>query len=109
MTINTLILEVDDVEAAAVFAKTLGVGDRVEFRTAGAPSEGFRGFTISLICSQPANVDAIIDAAVMAGARPLKPAEKSFWGYGGVVEAPDGTIWKVAASSKKNKTPASQE
>ncbi len=37
-----------------------------------------------------------------AGATVLKPAKKSFWGgYGGVVQAPDGAIWKVASSSKK--------
>src|SRR5262249_53296299 len=35
-----------------------------------------------------------------------KPVAKSIWGYGGVVQAPDGTIWKVATSSKKNSGPA---
>lgn len=30
----------------------------------------------------------------------LKPAKKGFWGYGAVVQAPEGTIWKVATSSK---------
>jgi hypothetical protein len=39
---------------------------------------------------------------------PLKPAAKSFWGYGGVVQAPDGTIWKVATSAKKNTGPATR-
>ena len=39
----------------------------------------------------------------------LKPVEKSFWGYGGVVQAPDGTIWKVATSSKKDTGPATRE
>ena len=37
---------------------------------------------------------------------PLKSAAKSFWGYGGVVRAPDGTIWKVATSAKKDTGPA---
>jgi hypothetical protein len=40
--------------------------------------------------------------ALAAGAAPLKPVAKSLWGYGGVVRAPDGTIWKVATSSKKD-------
>ena len=44
-----------------------------------------------------------------AGATALKPAKKSFWGYGGVVQAPDGTIWKVATSSKKDTGPATRE
>jgi predicted lactoylglutathione lyase len=48
-------------------------------------------------------------AGVEGGATPLKPAKKSFWGYGGVVEAPDGTIWKVATSSKKDSGPATRE
>lgn len=109
MTINKLILEVADTASAEVFHKALGVDEYVEVRQATGPSEGFRGYSLSLICSQPANVTAIVDAAVLAGATPLKPAEKSFWGFGGVVQAPDGTIWKVASSSKKDKAPAAQE
>jgi hypothetical protein len=31
------------------------------------------------------------------------------WGYGGVVQAPDGTIWKVATSAKKDIGPASRQ
>jgi hypothetical protein len=46
---------------------------------------------------------------VSAGARALKPAAKSFWGFGGVVQAPDGAIWKVATSNKKDKGPATRE
>ena len=106
MTIDRLVLEVADTVAADVFHKALGVEEYVGTQETHEQSSGFRGFTISLICSQPANVDAVVEAALGAGASVLKPAEKSFWGYGGVVQAPDGTIWKVAASSKKNKTPA---
>jgi predicted lactoylglutathione lyase len=64
---------------------------------------------MSLTVSQPADVDGLIDAALGAGASVLKPAAKSFWGYGGVVQAPDGAIWKVATSQKKNTGPASRE
>ena len=43
-------------------------------------------------------------------ARPRSsPPRKSLWGYGGVVRAPDGTIWKVATSSKKNTGPATRQ
>ena len=59
--------------------------------------------------AQPATVDSLIDAALDAGATPLKPAAKSFWGYGGVVQAPDGAIWKVATSTKKDTGPATRE
>lgn len=43
-----------------------------------------------------------VDDPDAAGATALKPAAKSLWGYGGVVQAPDGTIWTVASSSKKD-------
>src|SRR6202008_2999541 len=51
----------------------------------------------------------LVDAALAAGATSLKPATKSFWGFGGVVQAPDGAIWKVATSNKKNTGPATRE
>jgi hypothetical protein len=57
----------------------------------------------------PATVSGLIDAALAAGATPLKPAAKSFWGYGGVVQAPDGTIWKVATQAKKDTGPATRQ
>ena len=78
-------------------------------RASEAPSTGFRGYTLSLVVSQPGNVDAFVRAAVDAGATVLKPAKKSFWGYGAVVQAPDGAIWKFASSSKKDAGPAKQE
>ncbi|MFD0852770.1 glyoxalase, partial [Actinomadura adrarensis] len=53
-------------------------------------------------------VNALVDAAVDAGATAIKPATKSLWGYGGVVQAPDGTIWTVASSSKKDSGPATR-
>lgn len=31
------------------------------------------------------------------------------WGYGGVVQAPDGAIWKVATSAKKDTGPATRK
>ncbi|MEV4183148.1 hypothetical protein AB0J28_17120 [Streptosporangium canum] len=52
---------------------------------------------------------AAIGAALDAGATSLKSATKSFWGYGGVVQAPDGTIWKVATSEKKDTGPATRQ
>ena len=109
MTIDKLVLEVEDTSAAEVFYKALGVEDHIDARTSTEPSSGFRGFTLSLVCAQPGNVDAFVDAALSAGATAIKPAAKSFWGYGAVVQAPDGTLWKIAASSKKDSGPAVQE
>jgi predicted lactoylglutathione lyase len=109
-SIENITLEVADPTAARRFCTdAFGLGTQVRLRASQAPSTGFRGFTLSLVVSQPANVNALIDAAVEAGATTLKPAAKSLWGYGGVVQAPDGTIWQVASSSKKDTGPAGRE
>lgn len=106
-SIESITIEVADPAAAARFYnKAFGEDTRVRVRASQAPTTGFRGFTLSLIVSQPANVSAIVDAALEAGATPLKPVTKSLWGFGGVVQAPDGTIWKVATSAKKDSGPA---
>jgi hypothetical protein len=109
-SIKSFTLEVADPAAAERFYTTaFGLGDRLRFRASEEPTTGFRGFTLSLTVSQPANVDALIGAALEAGATTLKPAAKSMWGYGGVVQAPDGTIWKVATSAKKDTGPATRQ
>ena len=109
-TIDTITLESADPQSAATFYDTaFGLGSRVRVRASDAPIDGFRGFTMSLVVSQPANVNALVDAALSAGAMALKPAAKSFWGYGGVVQAPDGAIWKIASSAKKDSAPASRD
>jgi predicted lactoylglutathione lyase len=109
-SIESVVLEADDPRAAqAFYTAAFDLGARLAVRGSTAPTTGFRGFTLSLVVSQPATVDELIGGAVDAGASPLKPAKKSFWGYGGVVRAPDGTIWKVATSSKKNSGPATRQ
>ncbi|MET9315745.1 glyoxalase [Kribbella sp. NPDC003505] len=105
---DSVILEVSDPTAAEAFYRAAGLDSYVSVRGTDAPTTGFRGFALSPVTSQPGNVDAIIDAAVGAGATVLKPATKSFWGYGGVIQAPDGTVIKVATSQKKDTAPASR-
>ncbi|HEX4190812.1 MAG TPA: glyoxalase [Marmoricola sp.] len=105
-TISRLTLEVSDLPAAADFYAAFGVGDRIALRASDAPTTGFRGCTISLVVARPNVVDAFVEAALAAGATAIKPVRKSFWGYGGVLEAPDGTLWKVATSGKRNDGPA---
>ena len=106
-SIDTITLEVADTAAAERFyAAVLGADHRVRVRASDAPTDGFRGFSLSLIVAQPADGDALFEAAVAAGATVLKAPKKSFWGYGAVFQAPDGTIWKVATPNKKNTTPA---
>jgi hypothetical protein len=109
-SIESVTLEVPDPTAASAFySGGLGLGTRVGLLASEAPTTGFRGFTLSLVVSQPATVDGIIGGALDAGATPLKPVKKTFWGYGGVVRDPDGTIWKVATSSKRNTGPATRQ
>lgn len=108
-SIASVTLEVADPEAARRFYAAFGVDTRIRLRASEAHSTGFRGFTLALTVSGPATVDGFVDAAVDAGATVLKPAAKSLWGYGGVVQAPDGTIWKIATSAKKDTGPATRE
>ncbi|MBF6189701.1 MULTISPECIES: VOC family protein [Nocardia] len=108
--IDSVVLEVPDPDAAeAFYAAAFGLGDKVRLRASDAATTGFRGYVLSLVVSQPSTVDSLVGTAVDAGATTLKPVKKSFWGYGGVVQAPDGAIWKVATSAKKNTGPATRE
>ncbi|WP_189667793.1 VOC family protein [Promicromonospora soli] len=108
--IDSVTLEVTDLSTARSFYDAaFDLGDRLHLRETDAPTSGFRGFHLSVIASQPADVHALFDAAVDAGATVLKPVAKSMWGHGGAVQAPDGTIWKVATSAKKDTGPASRQ
>ncbi|MGW7269257.1 glyoxalase [Streptomyces sp. NPDC054864] len=109
-SIDCITLEVADPTAAERFyADAFGLGKQVRLRGSDAESSGFRGFTVSLVVSQPSIVNGLFGAALEAGATELKPAKKSLWGYGGVVQAPDGTIWQLASSSKKDTGPDSRQ
>lgn len=108
-SIEAVTLEVNDPTAAERFYRdAFGLGPQLRVRRAEEPTTGFRGFTLSLTVSQPADARALLDGAIAAGATTLKPAAKSLWGFGGVVQAPDGTIWKVATSAKKDTGPATR-
>jgi catechol 2,3-dioxygenase-like lactoylglutathione lyase family enzyme len=108
--LDSVVLEVDDPAAAdAFYTAAFGIGTMLGVRASDAPTSGFRGFTLSLLVAQPSTVDSLLGTALDGGATSLKPAKKSFWGYGGVVRAPDGTIWKVATSAKKDTGPATRK
>lgn len=109
-SIKSIALEVPDPAAAQRFhADAFGLGDRIGVRKATEAATGFRAFTLSITVSRPADVDSFATSATESGATVLKPVAKSFWGYGGVVQAPDGTIWKIATSNKKDSGPATRE
>ncbi|MEU3464038.1 glyoxalase [Streptomyces sp. NPDC006733] len=109
-SLENITLDVADPTAAGRFyADAFGLDKQVRLRASDAPTDGFRGFTLSLTVAQPSTVNSLIDSALEAGATSLKPVTKSLWGHGGVVQAPDGTIWKVATSAKKDTGPATRE
>ena len=107
--IEAVILEVPDPAATESFCSALGVDTQVRARASDAATSGFRGFTLSLVVGQPSTVDSLLGSALDCGATTLKPAAKSLWGYGGVVQAPDDTIWKVATSAKKDTAPPTRK
>ena len=108
--IDHITLEVSDPTAAnAFYAAAFGLGSRLRVRASEAPTTGFRGYTMSLVVAQPSIVDSFVGTAVDAGATVLKPAAKSFWGYGGAVQDPYGTIWTFASSSKKDTGPTTRQ
>ena len=107
-TIDSIILEVADLAAEeAFYAEAFDLGTRLQLRQSDAPTSGFRGYTLSLITSQPANAQRLFDDAIAAGGTVLKPAAKSLWGFGGAVRSPDGAVWNIATSSKKDTERAS--
>jgi uncharacterized protein len=66
---------------------------------AGIPSEGsgFCGFTIAHNVESEAEVDAVMEQALSAGARLIREAQKVFWGgYSGYFADPDGFLWEIA-------------
>ena len=107
--LESVVLEVADVAAAERFlGDAFGLTGQVRAREGAAETSGFRAFTLSLIVGQPSTVSSLFDSAVEAGASVIKPMAKSLWGYGGVVQGPDGTIWKIATSAKKDTGPATR-
>ena len=108
--IDHITLEMPDPAAAdAFYSAAFGLDSRVRVRASEAPTTGFRGYAMSLVVAQPSIVDSLFGTALAGGATVLKPTSKSFWGYGGVLRDPYGTIWKIASSSKKNTGPHSRQ
>ncbi|MBK1786007.1 VOC family protein [Prauserella cavernicola] len=73
---------------------------------ASSATSGFRGYVLSAIVDQPAEVKALLDAAVVAGATVVKSAKKALFGeFMATYQTPDGAVWKLAAASKKDAGP----
>ncbi|WP_203335470.1 hypothetical protein [Nocardioides limicola] len=71
-SIHTVTLEVNDPETARAFYTQFGVDSFIEVRPGTAPTSGFRGYTLSLLVTQPRAVDHFAQTALDAGATSLK-------------------------------------
>lgn len=68
-------------------------------RDAGVPSDGngFGGISLSHNLASEAEVDALLEQAVNAGATLVKPAQRADWGgYHGYFADADGHLWEIA-------------
>lgn len=58
---------------------------------------GFSGIAIAHNVDSESAVDEVLEQAVSAGAKLVKPGQKVFWGgYSGYFADPDGYLWEVA-------------
>ena len=58
---------------------------------------GFAGFSLAHNVESKEAVNVLLDKAVAAGAKLVKPAQDVFWGgYSGYFADPDGFLWEVA-------------
>ena len=68
-----------------------------EDATVSPEGSGFAGFALAHNVGSPEDVDRLLEEAVSAGARLVKPGQKVFWGgYSGYFADPDGFLWEVA-------------
>ena len=76
----------------ALYARADIAHDARIAQTGRSPTE----FTIGHNVRSESEVDAIMRQAAAAGARLVKPAQKTFWGgYAGYFQDPDGHLWEV--------------
>lgn len=68
-----------------------------EDATVSAEGHGFEGFALAHNVQSEADVDAVVNQAIAAGATLVKKPQKVFWGgYSGYFKDPDGHLWEVA-------------
>ena len=62
-----------------------------------AKGEGFNSFAIAHNLESEAEVDAVMEEVIAAGASLVKPPQEVFWGgYSGYFKDPDGHLWELA-------------
>jgi len=110
--ISLVTLGVKDLARARAFYEALGWGgaqqpdDEIAFFQAGGMvfglwtalgGHGAPGIELAHNVRTPEEVDAVLAAAVRAGATIARPAAHAVWGgYSGAFADPDGYVWEVA-------------
>ncbi len=62
-----------------------------------AEGSGFESFSLAHNVASEAEVDAVMQQALEAGATLVKAPQKVFWGgYSGYFQDPDGHLWEIA-------------
>ena len=65
--------------------------------TVSADGSGFESFALAHNVHTEAEVDELMNQALLAGATLVKKPQKAFWGgYSGYFKDPDGHLWEVA-------------
>jgi uncharacterized glyoxalase superfamily protein PhnB len=74
-----------------------GIDDLAQDMNRPRETLGTGAATLARNFATEAEVDAAFELALAAGATPLKPPKKVFWGgYSGYFTDPDGHVWEVA-------------
>jgi catechol 2,3-dioxygenase-like lactoylglutathione lyase family enzyme len=64
---------------------------------AAAPASAVPAMSLAQNVESPEAVLAVLEQAVAAGARLVKPGQKAFWGgFSGYFADPDGHLWEIA-------------
>ncbi|MFE0014060.1 VOC family protein [Mesorhizobium sp. NPDC059054] len=80
----------------ALFPRSSIAHDAGIGKTGRSPTELTLGHNVAT----EAEVDAVMEKAIAAGARLVKPAQKTFWGgYAGYFQDPDDHLWEVVYNS----------
>ncbi len=83
--------------AGGVVLALFGRAALAEDATVDDSAPGFAGVALAHNAHSEAEVDNSLAEAVAAGAKLIKPAQKTFWGgYSGYFADPDGHLWEVA-------------
>ncbi|WFP75172.1 VOC family protein [Mesorhizobium sp. WSM4906] len=76
----------------AIFKRSSIAHDATVPQSGRSPTE----LTVGHNVASEAEVDAVMAEAIKAGARVVKPAQKTFWGgYAGYFQDPDDHLWEV--------------